>query len=141
MRLIRAGEGPSRLAAPDRYTGTVWTRALAVGDPPGRLHVVHATFAPGARTAWHTHPFGQILVAISGIGVVCKAGEPAIRLRAGDSVAIAPGERHWHGATPDHAFSHYAIQGADGEGRMADWQELVADDDYRAAAARVQDGE
>ena len=141
MQVNEAGARPSTPADPARYSGEVWTDALIEGGAPGNINVARVAFSPGARTAWHTHPFGQILVAISGIGLVCKAGEPAIRLRAGDSVAIAPGERHWHGATPDHAFSHFAIQGADGEGRMADWQELVNDDDYRAAAPRVQDEE
>ena len=134
MRLIRAGEGPSRLADPDRYTGTVWTRALAVGDPPGRLHVVHATFAPGARTAWHTHPFGQILVALSGTGRVQLAGQPSFTLNPGDAVTIAPGERHWHGAGPDQVFAHISIQGATADGTMADWSDLVSDDAYLAPA-------
>ncbi len=82
---------------------------LRLGDeasPGVAASVARVAFSPGARTAWHTHPFGQILVVVSGVGLVCKGGETALRLRAGDSVAIAPGERHWHGATPDLAFTH-----------------------------------
>ena len=135
MEVIAAGARPSSPADPARYSGEVWTDALIEGGAPGHVHVARVAFSPGARTAWHTHPFGQILVAVSGVGLVCKAGEPAVRLRAGDSVAIAPGERHWHGATPDHGFTHYAIQGADSEGRMADWQDLVDEAGYQAAAA------
>jgi quercetin dioxygenase-like cupin family protein len=141
MQVNKAGARSSTPADPARYSGEVWTDALIEGGPPGHINVARVAFSPGARTAWHTHPYGQILVAISGIGLVCRAGGPAIRLRAGDNVAIEPSERHWHGATPDHAFSHYAIQGADGDGRMAVWQDLVTDDDYRNAAARVRDEE
>ena len=134
MRVIESGVRPSTPADPSRYSGEVWTDALIEGAPPDNVYVARVAFSPGARTVWHTHPFGQILAVVSGVGLVCKAGEDARRLRAGDSVAIAPGERHWHGATPDTAFTHYAIQGADGDGRMADWQELVDDADYQAAA-------
>ena len=134
MQVIKAGVRPSAPADPARYSGEVWTDALSEGGPPGNVNVARVAFTPGARTAWHTHPYGQILVVVSGVGLICKAGEPAIRLRAGDSVAIAPGERHCHGATPDHAFTHYAIQGADSDGRMADWQDLVDDTQYRTAA-------
>ncbi len=134
MQVIEAGFRPSTAADPARYSGEVWTDPLVEGAAPGNVNVARVAFSPGARTAWHTHPFGQILVVVSGVGLVCRAGEPAFRLRAGDSVAIAPGERHWHGATPDHAFTHYAIQGAESDGRMADWQELVGDAGYQAAA-------
>ena len=130
MKLVRAGDAPSEPANPDWYTGTVWTNVLAVGEPPHRLHVVRATFAPGARTAWHTHPFGQILVAVSGSGRVQLAGEPAQVLNPGDSVAIAPGERHWHGAGPDQVFAHISMQGATSDGVMADWSDLVTGAEY-----------
>ena len=134
MKVIEAGAKPSTPVDPARYSGEVWTDALIEGAPPGNVNVARVAFSPGARTAWHIHPFGQILVVVSGLGLVCKEGEVAVRLRPGDSVAIAPGERHWHGATPDHAFVHYAIQGADNDGRMADWQELVDNADYQIAA-------
>ena len=140
MKVIEAGARASTPADPARYSGEVWTDALVEGAPPGAIHVARVVFSPGARTAWHTHFYGQILVAVSGVGLVCTAGAPAVRLRAGDSVAIAPGERHWHGATPDHAFTHYAIQGADEDGRLADWRELVDDADYRIAADAAHPG-
>lgn len=87
-----------------------------MGEPPHRLHVVLTTFAPGGRTAWHTHPFGQILVALSGTGRVQLEGEPAQVLNPGDSVTIAPGERHWQGAGPDQVFAHISMQGATPDG-------------------------
>ncbi len=133
MKLTRAGETPSETVNPDWYTGTVWTTALATGEEPDRLHVVLATFLPGARTAWHTHPFGQILVATSGTGRVQLAGEPARVLNPGDSVTIAPGERHWHGAGPDQVFAHISMQGATEAGIMADWSDPITDGEYRQA--------
>jgi len=134
MKLIRAGNTPSQTVNPAWYTGTVWTTALATGDATPPLHVVLATFAPGARTAWHTHPFGQVLVGVSGAGRVQLAGEPARVLNPGDSVTIAPGERHWHGAGPDQVFAHISMQGANADGEMADWSDPVTDEDYRQPA-------
>ena len=130
MKLTRAGETPSQAVNPSWYTGMVWTTALATGGAPHHLHVVLATFLPGARTAWHTHPFGQVLVATSGTGRVQLAGEPAQVLSPGDSVTIAPGERHWHGAGPDQVFAHISMQGATADGTTADWSDPVTDEEY-----------
>lgn len=137
MKLTRAGDVPSQAVNPDWYTGTVWTTALAVGEAPHRLRVVQATFLPGARTAWHTHSFGQILVATSGTGRVQLAGQPAQVLKPGDSVTILPDERHWHGAGPDGVFAHISIQGAREDGTMADWSDRVTDDEYALAPVRA----
>ena len=133
MKLSRASETPSEAVNPNWYTGTVWTTALATGEAPHRPHVVLATFLPGACTAWHTHPFGQILIATSGTGRVQLAGEPAQVLNPGDSATIAPGERHWHGAGPDQVFAHIPMQGATEGGIMADWSDPVTDGKYRQA--------
>ena len=129
MRVLHVGDASSTRVNPEWYSGTVWTTPLATGEPPHRLHVVRATFAPGARTAWHTHPFGQILIATAGTGRVQLAGEPVQVLAPGDSVAIAPGERHWHGAGPKEVFTHISIQGATPDGTMADWSDLVGEED------------
>ena len=134
MKVIQAGATPSTPADPARYSGEVWTDALIEGGPPGNVNVARVAFSPGARTAWHTHPFGQILIATAGTGRVQLAGEPAQRLAPGDSVAIAPGERHWHGAGPDQVFTHVSIQGATSEGTMANWSDLVSEEDYRQPA-------
>lgn len=115
---------------PRQFTGTVWMETLAVTDAPSRLHVARVTFAPRARTAWHTHPLGQILIAESGVGRVQKEGEPVIHLHPGDSVTIEPGERHWHGAAPDQVFAHISMQGATPEGQQAAWLEPVTDEEY-----------
>ena len=130
MKPVRAGDTPSNTVNPAWCTGTVWTDALAVGEPPHRLHVVLATFAPGARTGWHTHPFGQILVVVSGTGRVQLAGEPAQILNPVGNVTIAPGERQWHGAGPDQVFARSSMQGATPDGAMADWSGPVTEDEY-----------
>jgi quercetin dioxygenase-like cupin family protein len=89
-------------------------------------------FEPGARTAWHTHPLGQTLYVVSGVGRVQKLGEPVREIRAGDTVWIPPGEKHWHGADPAIGMVHLALQeGLDGV--QADWFEKVTDEVYGAA--------
>ena len=84
---------------------------------------------PGARTAWHTHPLGQTLYVVSGVGRVQKEGEPIREITAGDTVWIAPGEKHWHGAAPENAMAHIAIHEAL-DGSNVDWMEHVTDDEY-----------
>lgn len=93
------------------------------------VQMVRVSFSPGARTAWHTHPGGQILYVSSGRGLIQKEGEPVRAISAGDTVVIAAGEKHWHGAAPDCAMQHLAVQPLIG-GSGADWLELVTDDDY-----------
>lgn len=89
---------------------------------------------PGARTAWHTHPWGQTLYVTDGIGLVGRrAGDP-IEIRPGDVIYIEPGEEHWHGATPQRFMAHLAMQEADDQGQVVTWLEHVADDDYRSAS-------
>lgn len=134
MKVFAAYGQPTTSADAARYSGAVWIDPVADGEPPARLHADRVRFAPGARTAWHTHPMGQMLLVLDGVGLVQQDGCRAVRLTAGDAVAVAPGERHWHGATPEHSFVHIAVQGPDHRGCMADWHELLADADYRAAA-------
>ena len=130
MRLTRVNETLSKTQNPDWYTGAVWSNELAVGEAARPLHAVLVTFEPAARTAWHTHPFGQILIAVSGSGRVQLAGESARVLNPGDTVTIAPGERHWHGAAPGQVFAHISMQAARPDGTMADWSDRVTDEEY-----------
>ena len=130
MKIIKADAHPTEPGKAEWFNGTVWNEVLAVGETPSTVRVARVTFDPRARTAWHTHPRGQILLAVSGVGRVQKAGGPATLLLPGDSVAIAPGERHWHGAAPDQVFVHLAIQEANQEGQQATWLEHVTDDEY-----------
>ena len=112
------------------FTGTVWLDEIVTGGTPVRLKCTRVSFAPGARTAWHTHPLGQALHVESGIGWVQREGEPPQAIRAGDSVWIEPGERHWHGAAADRTMIHLAIQNADERGVDVVWLEHVTDAQY-----------
>ena len=96
---------------------------------PARAVGNRVTFEPGARTVWHTHPLGQILVVISGTGWVQCEGKPKEEIRPGDVVRIMPNEKHWHGATATMSMSHFAMQ-EQLDGKMVDWMENVSDEEY-----------
>ena len=99
-------------------------------NPPARAAGASVTFEPGARTAWHTHPLGQTLTITAGCGWVQRDGGPVEEVHSGDVVWFAPGEKHWHGATPTMAMTHIAIQ-EQLDGKMVDWLEHVSDEQYR----------
>jgi quercetin dioxygenase-like cupin family protein len=96
---------------------------------PARVAGALVTFEPGARTAWHTHPLGQTLIVMTGLGLVQREGGPIEQIRPGDVVWFAPGEKHWHGASPTTAMSHIAIQ-EKLNGSPVDWMEQVSDEQY-----------
>lgn len=131
MQIIAAGSRPSRLANPEWFTGRVWQDPVIEAPEPARVRALRVTFEPGARTAWHTHPLGQTLHVLSGAGLVGLRGAAPRRIREGDTVWIPPGEEHWHGAAPDTAMSHLAMQEAL-DGSVADWLEPVSDTEYTA---------
>ena len=130
MDILRSGERPTERGRADYFTGTVWLDPIGTAPAPGRLRSLRVSFEPGARTAWHTHPFGQVLHILAGVGRVQLAGSPVQTVKAGDTVVIRAGERHWHGAAPDHAMMHLAMQEADEQGVHATWFEHVTDADY-----------
>ncbi len=130
MDIKRSGTEPSGKGPPDWFTGTVRIDPL-FGPDPARVGGALVTFEPGARTAWHTHPLGQTLVITSGRGWVQCEGGPVASVCPGDVVWFPPGEKHWHGATATTAMSHMAIQ-EKLEGKVVDWLEPVADDQYGA---------
>lgn len=134
MKIHRAGDRPSQTPSPDYFTGTVRMDPVVSGDDESAVKILMVTFEPGARTAWHTHPAGQSLHIVSGLGLAGSEGQAVQVLRPGDTVWFAPGERHWHGASPDCAMTHLAVQTAV-EGKTADWQEHVSDADYNAPRA------
>ena len=111
------------------FTGTVWQDPIIETPEPAHLRAVKVSFEPGARTAWHTHPLGQTLQILSGVGLVQTWGGPVRVVRAGDVVWFEPGEKHWHGASPDVAMVHLAMQEALG-GKHVDWMEQVDDTQY-----------
>ena len=129
MEIKRAGTQPSSKGPADWFTGTVRIDPLFQASDPARVAGASVTFEPGARTAWHTHPLGQTLFVTSGIGRVQTWGGPIREIRAGDTVWIPPGEKHWHGATAEHALEHIAMQEAQG-GEHVTWLEPVTDAQY-----------
>lgn len=128
VELKRASELKAVEGNPAYFTGNVWIETLLQG---GLMEVksVRVTFAPGARTAWHTHPAGQILYVTSGRGWVQKEGEEALAMSAGDTVVIGAGEKHWHGAAGDSPMVHLALQPIVG-GVDSAWLEQVSAEEY-----------
>lgn len=131
MQITPAGTQPSARGPSDWFTGTVRIDPLFGAPAPARVAGAAVTFEPGARTAWHTHPLGQTLVVTAGFGRVQREGGPVEEVRPGDVVWFAPGEKHWHGASPTTAMTHIAIQEAL-DGKMVDWMEHVSDAQYSA---------
>src|SRR3954467_3709587 len=114
MEIKRAAATFARRGPADAFTGTVWQDPIIDAPEPARIRAARVAFEPGARTNWHTHPLGQTLHVVQGIGHVQKEGEPVQVIRAGDTVWIPPNERHWHGASPTHGMVHIAMHETDG---------------------------
>lgn len=132
MDIFAAGTRPTRQASSDWFTGTVWQDPVIEAPEPARIRALRVSFEPGARTAWHTHPLGQTLHVLSGVGLIgLRAKAPRV-IRAGDTVWIPPGEEHWHGAGPETGMVHLAMQEAL-DGSVANWLEQVDDADYLRA--------
>ena len=129
MEIRRSGSIPSTKGSAEWFTGTVRIDPLFPVNPPARAAGNAVTFEPGARTAWHTHPFGQILIVTAGSGRVQREGGPVEEIRPGVVVWFAPGEKHWHGASPATAMTHIAIQEAL-DGKAVEWMEKVTDEQY-----------
>jgi len=129
MDLHLAGSRASRRAPKEYFTGTVWQDPIIVAAAPARLVVNRVSFEPGARTNWHSHPFGQTLYVVAGLGLVQKEGEALRQIRPGDVVWIPPGEKHWHGGSPTNGMTHLAMQEAL-DGNTATWMEPVTDAQY-----------
>jgi quercetin dioxygenase-like cupin family protein len=129
MEITRAGSKPSGQGPADWFTGTVRIDSLFTAPAPARVGAAAVTFEPGGRTAWHTHPLGQILIVTSGVGRVQREGGPVEEIRPGDVVWFPPGEKHWHGATATTAMTHIAIQESL-DGKAVDWLEHVSDEQY-----------
>ena len=139
--MIQAIEDRECKAGPSTwFTGSVWidpiVSAPAIG-PEARLQAALVTFAPGARTAWHTHPRGQTLYVVSGIGWAQKEDEPARTIQAGDVVVIPAGENHWHGAEATHPLVHLAMQENDHDGNSVVWGREVSEQEYNAVTRKL----
>ena len=129
MEIARVGTKASEKGPGDWFTGTVRIDQPFQAAEPARVGGATVTFEPGARTAWHTHPLGQTLIVTEGCGWVQLQGSAKQEIHPGDVVWIAPGEKHWHGATATTAMTHIAVQERKG-GEVVTWMEHVADAEY-----------
>jgi quercetin dioxygenase-like cupin family protein len=116
------------------FTGTVYVDSVAMPTGAARVSASNVHFAPGARTAWHTHPNGQTIFVTEGVGRCQRRGGPIEEIRPGDRVFFEPGEDHWHGAAPDRFMTHLAMQEADDSGSVVVWGDHVTDDEYSQPA-------
>ena len=131
MDIWHPGDRPSHKASNDYFTGTVWQDPIVTVPEPGQLRALTVRFEPGARTNWHTHPRGQTLIVTSGVGRACVEGGEIQVIRPGDIVRFEPDVRHWHGAAPDTAMSHIAIQEEGEDGPATAWtDDRVTDEQY-----------
>jgi len=131
ITVVRAGSQPPQPGPAENFTGVVRVERLFGAEDPARATGGLVTFEAGARTAWHTHPLGQTLIVLSGIGRVQQWGGPIQEIRKGDTVRIPPNVKHWHGASPGSSMSHIAIT-EQADGKAVVWLEKVADADFNA---------
>ena len=117
----------------DWFTGEVFLDTVAVPADGSRLAASNVHFTPGARTAWHTHPHGQTIWVLEGVGLAHRRGGPVEVIRPGDRVFFEPGEHHWHGAAPTRFMTHLAMQQADEDGNVVVWGDHVTDEEYGRA--------
>jgi quercetin dioxygenase-like cupin family protein len=125
---IETAKGPA-----EWFTGDVYIDAVAAASPPGRVQANLVRFAPGARTAWHTHPLGQTIFVTEGVGVCQRRGGPIEVIRAGDRVFFEADEDHWHGAASTRFMAHLAVNEADDRHSAVSWGVHVTDAEYAAA--------
>lgn len=136
IRIMRRGSQAPRQGPAENFTGSVRVDPLFQASAPTRTSGSLVTFEPGAHSAWHTHPLGQVLIVTAGTGRVQRWGDPVDEIRQGDVVWIPPGQKHWHGAAPNTSMAHIAVSEAL-DGKSVDWMEKVSDTQY-GASPRVQ---
>jgi quercetin dioxygenase-like cupin family protein len=134
MDIKRSGSQPSGKGPAEFFTGSVRIDPLIQTTAPARLGGGTVTFEPGARSAWHTHPLGQMLIVTAGCGLVQSVGGPVMKIRPGDVVWCPAGEKHWHGATATTGMTHIAILESL-DGKNVQWMEHVTDEEYAAGEA------
>lgn len=131
QQITRAGTQASTTGPAEYFTGRVRVDPLFAASEALNASGAYVTFEPGARSAWHTHPAGQRLVVVSGVGLVQEWGKPVQEIRPGDVIVCPPGVKHWHGAAPTTAMTHLAVTGTV-DGKNVTWMEKVSDEQYNA---------
>ncbi|MEQ8833804.1 MAG: cupin domain-containing protein [Miltoncostaeaceae bacterium] len=132
MQITRSSSTDTQRGPADWFTGEVHLDAVAAPAAGSTVAAAIVHFAPGARTAWHTHPHGQTIFVTEGVGLCQREGGSPTIIHPGDRVFFAPGENHWHGAMPARFMTHLAIQQADEAGSAVVWGRHVTDEEYQA---------
>ncbi|MCF3934980.1 cupin domain-containing protein [Acuticoccus sp. M5D2P5] len=129
MQITKNGSRDGMIGSSELFTGTVYVEPVFDNPDPFMVNAGKVTFLPGARSNWHTHPAGQMLIVIEGTGWVQEDGEEKHVMQPGDVIWCPPGVKHWHGATDTTAVTHYAIQQFE-DGENVTWMEPVSDEQY-----------
>lgn len=127
MEIRKSGSTASARGPAENFTGGVRVDSPFAGS--GGISGATVTFEPGARTVWHSHPLGQTLLVTSGLGLAGRWDGPVQEIRPGDVVWFEPGEKHWHGASPECAMTHIAVAEKQ-NGEATEWLEPVTDEQY-----------
>lgn len=138
ISIVRSGSEASQKAPAEHFTGSVRIAPLFGANAPSRTSGGSVTFEPGARSAWHTHPLGQVLIVTAGTGWIQSWGSPIQEMRPGDVVRIPPGVKHWHGASSTSSMTHTAIQ-EEIDSKNVDWLEKVSDEQYGHGPSATQE--
>jgi quercetin dioxygenase-like cupin family protein len=131
QEITRAGEQASARGPVEHFIGQVRVDPLFAATKGLNASGAYVAFEPGARSAWHTHPAGQRLVVVSGVGLTQEWGKPVQVIRPGDVVVCPPGVKHWHGAAPNTSMTHLAVTGSL-DGKSVEWMEAVTDEQYKS---------
>ncbi len=132
MQITRIS-GNTQAGPSDWFTGSVYIDTVAAPSASSRLSASSVHFTPGARTAWHTHPNGQTIYVLEGVGLCQARGGLVEVIRPGDRVFFEPEEEHWHGAAATRFMTHLAMLEVGEDGNAANWGEHVSDEEYAAA--------
>lgn len=135
MQITRSNSVETQKGPADWFTGDVYIDAVAAPAGSSTFAAAAVHFAPGARTAWHTHPHGQTVYVTEGVGMCQREGGPVETIRPGDRVFFEPEENHWHGAAPNRLMTHIAMQQNDASGSPVTWGRHVTEEEYAAAPA------
>lgn len=130
IEIRRNGNTPSVVGNAENFTGHAVVSPLLPPNETTRANLGQVDFAPGARTAWHTHPAGQLLIVTAGKGWVQEEGKARQDINSGDVVWIPARVRHWHGATSTSPMSHLAMTYMV-DGKNVNWLEPVSDAQYQ----------
>ncbi|RYZ77908.1 MAG: cupin domain-containing protein [Proteobacteria bacterium] len=132
MQFFRADTKETSVAPAEHFSGTVRLARFSQPGHPSKLSSAVVMFPAGARSAWHTHPMGQLLIVSDGTGLVQEWKQPAKRISKGDVIWTPPGVKHWHGACASSGMSHVTAVESD-NGKQVEWMEKVTDEEFKAA--------